>query len=72
MADELEAAKRGVEVATRPGKTAPVPMPPGLHEFSKAPYALLSAPKKSTEKPKSEIDKSLEWNEQQRKVAEQQ
>lgn len=47
---------------------APVPAPL-QHEFSKASYSL-AAPKK--EKPKSDTEKSLEWNAQQRKVAESQ
>jgi hypothetical protein len=68
--DILENVKREQEVADRPGKTSPTPVPPALHEFSKAPYSL-AAPKKAS-KPKSETDTSLEWNAQQRKVAEQQ
>lgn len=69
MADELENVKRAQEVADRPGKSHPIPVPSGLqsNEFSKAPYSL-AAPKK--EKPKSDTEKSLEWNAQQRRVAE--
>lgn len=70
MADELESAKRAVEVVTRPGKTAPVPIPSGLqHEYSDVSYKA-AAPKLRSQK--SDEDKSLEWNAQQRKVAESQ
>ena len=49
---------------------AKVPTPAPLqHEFSKVPYSA-AAPKK--EKSKSEMEKSLEWAAQQRKVAESQ
>jgi len=39
------------------------------HEYSNAPYKL-AAPKKPAAKPKGELSKSLDWNAQQRKVAE--
>jgi hypothetical protein len=70
MADDITEAKRASEVALRPGKTAPVPVPAGLqHEYSDVSYKA-AAPK--AEKQKSDEDKSLEWNAQQRKVAESQ
>jgi hypothetical protein len=74
MPDALEDIKRQQEVADRPKMT--IPKPPGLqNEFSNAPYSLAaeghrrtgSAP---TVKQKSEMEKSLEWNKQQQKVAE--
>lgn len=67
--DALTDIKRQQEVTDRPGKTAPVPVPPALrsdNEFSSAPYKM-AAPKS---KPKSEMEKSLDYNNQQRKVAE--
>jgi len=68
--DVMTEVKREQEVAERPGKTAPVPVPAPLqHEFSKVPYSA-AAPKK--EKSKSEMEKSLDWAAQQRKVAESQ
>ncbi len=72
MPDVLEDVKRAQEVADRPGKTAPIPVSPELHEFSKAPYSLASPKKPAAAKPKSDMEKSLDWNAQQRKVAEQQ
>jgi hypothetical protein len=65
--DVLTGVKRQQEVADRPSKTAPTPVPPGLHEFSGVSYKA-AAPKK--EKEKSDIDKSLEWNVRQQKIAE--
>lgn len=72
MADGvLEDVKRVQEVADRPRPQATLPAElrsaPSQHEFSKASYSL-AAPKK----PKSDTEKSLEWNAQQRKVAESQ
>jgi hypothetical protein len=68
MPDILEDVKRASEVATRPGKTAPIPTPSGLrNEFSDASYKM-AAPKKAPVK--SDEQKSLEWNAAQRKVAE--
>lgn len=65
--DVLTNIKREQEVANRPGKVAPVPIPPGLrNEFSDASYKMV---KKPASKPKSDIDTSLEWNKQQAKVA---
>jgi hypothetical protein len=69
MPDILEDVKRMQEVADRPGKTSPTPMPSGLqHEFSNASYKM-AAPKPAVT-PKGEMSKSLDWNAQQRKVAE--
>ncbi len=71
MPDILEDVKRVQEVADRPGKTSPTPVPSGLrNEFSNASYKM-AAPKKSAT-PKDEMSKSLDWNAQQRKVAEEQ
>lgn len=68
--DVLTDVKRSQEVADRPGKTAPTPVPSGLrNEFSDASYKMVKSP---TSKPKSDEEKSLEWNAQQRKVAESQ
>ena len=70
MADDITEAKREAEVALRPGKTASTPVPSGLrNEFSDASYKM-AAPKQSTSKPKGETATSLDWNAQQRKVAE--
>lgn len=67
MPDIFEDVKRAAEVADRPGKTAPTPVPSGLrNEFSDASYKM-AAPKT---KLKGETEKSLDWNAQQRKVAE--
>ena len=69
MADDITEAKRASEVALRPGKTAPTPVPSGLrNEYSDASYTMV---KKPEAKPKSETATSLDWNAQQRKVAEQ-
>lgn len=69
MPDIFEDIKRSAEVADRPGKIAPTPVPSGLrNEYSDASYKM-AAPKAA--KPKGETEKSLEWNAQQRKVAEQ-
>ena len=54
--------------AEKPKPTVP-PMSTKSHEFSNAPYKL-AAPKKPAAAPKGEMSKSLEWNAQQRKVAE--
>lgn len=54
--------------AEKPKPNVP-PMSTPSHEFSNAPYKL-AAPKKPAAKPKGELGKSLEWNAQQRKVAE--
>jgi hypothetical protein len=69
MADELENLKRRQEVLDRPIPTATLPPELQHHEFSKVSYA---APKKEKPKssPKGETEKSLDWNEQQRKVVE--
>jgi hypothetical protein len=68
MPDIFEDVKRASEVADRPGKTSPVPLPHELsNEYSGASYKM-AAPKAA--KPKSDEEKSLEWNAQQRKVAE--
>jgi hypothetical protein len=70
MPDIFEDVKRSAEVAGRPGKTAPVPLPHELsNEYSGASYKMAAS--KSAEKPKSDEEKSLEWNAQQRKTAEQ-
>lgn len=69
-ADALTDVKRQQEVSDRPGKTAPIPTPPELHEFSNTSYKM-AAPKSATPvKPKSDMEKSLDWNAQQRKAAE--
>ena len=68
-ADALTDVKRQQEVSDRPGKSAPVPVPPELHEFSNTSYKM-AAPKSAPAKPKSEMEKSLDWNAQQRKAAE--
>jgi hypothetical protein len=68
--DVLTDVKRQQEVADRPGKTAPTPMPPGLHEFSGVSYK--EATPKNEQTKKSEMAQSLDWVATQRKVAEQQ
>ena len=68
MPDTLEDVKRAQEVTDRPKPS--VSLPPGLrHEFSDASYKM-AAPKKPAVTPKSDLQKSLDWNAQQRKVAE--
>ncbi len=71
-ASALEGVKREMEVMDRPGKVAPTPIPAGLqqHEYSNTSYKTVAP--KSASKPKSEMDKSLDWNAQQKKVAESQ
>lgn len=67
--DVLTDVKRSQEVADRPGKTAPTPVPSGLrNEFSDASYKMVKKPTPQ----KSDEERSLEWNAQQRKVAESQ
>lgn len=66
--DVLTDVKRSQEVSDRPGKTAPTPVPAGLrNEYSDASYTMV---KKPAAKPKGETATSLDWNAQQRKVAE--
>lgn len=68
--DVLANVKREQEVADRPGKTAPTPVPSGLrNEYSDASYKMVKQP---TAKPKSDEEKSLEWNKAQAKVVESQ
>ena len=68
--DALTDIKRQQEVTDRPGKSDPAPdhYPAELrsNSYSGASYKL-AAPKKAT--PKSDLQKSLDWNEQQHKVA---
>lgn len=66
MADELENVKRAQEVANRPRPQQPIPAGLQSHEYSNVSYKA-AAPQS---KPKSDEEKSLEWNAQQRKVAE--
>jgi hypothetical protein len=80
-ADALTQVKREQSLSDRPGKTAPIPRPAGLgpgpdllerhaglpappsdHQFSKVPYKAAA--------PKGEMSRSLDYNQQQRKVAE--
>jgi hypothetical protein len=70
MPDIFEDVKRASEVANRPGKTSTMPLPHELsNEYSGASYKMVAP--KSAAKPKGETEKSLDWNAQQRKVAEQ-
>ena len=69
-ADSITEAKRQSEVALRPGKTADVPVPAGLRDTT-VPEASYKAPHAERKKSEpSDMQKSLDWNEQQRKVAE--
>lgn len=73
MPDTFEDVKRTAEVESRPGKTAPTPVPSGLrNEFSDASYKVASTARKATghAPTEGEMGKSLDWNAQQRKVAE--
>jgi len=63
-----ERPKPPVAPVPLPAALKPAPTPPADHEFSKSSYAL-ARPKAA--KPKSEMERSLDWAAQQRKVAEQ-
>ena len=70
-ADSITEAKRQAEVALRPGKTADVPVPAGLRDTT-VPEASYKAPQAARkEQHKSDMEKSLEWNEQQKKALDQ-
>jgi hypothetical protein len=68
--DVLTELKRESEVSNRPSQTAEIPKPPALrNEFSDASYKMVKKPE-ARPKEKGETEKSLDWNAQQRKVAE--